>query len=334
MTTIREVAQKAGVSYTTVSHVVNNTRFVSDDTRQRVLAAMKELGYRPNALARSLRRGETFTIGLILPDSANPFFAEIGRSIEDTAFRQGYNVILCNSENDLEKEQHYVDVLSKKQVDGILFVAAGDQINSIEYCIHSGIPYVIIDRELSGLEADTVLIDNHQGGYLATQYLISLGHHRIACITGPSHLTPSAQRVTGYCDALRDYGLPVDDTLIVRGDFHPHSGWQAAFELLRLPDSPTAVFACNDLLAIGALNAAVASGRRVPADLAIVGFDDIELASYTNPPLTTVSQPKTEMGRVAFQLLIDRITANDRPVQRVVLPSRLIIRGSCGGKSA
>ena len=168
MPTIQEVAEKAGVSPTTVSHVVNHSRVVADETRLRVEAAMEALHYRPNALARSLRRGQTHTLGLILPDSANPFFAEIGHSIEAVAFEQGYSVILCNTEGDLDKEELYVDVLTKKQVDGMIFVAAGEQTDSLRTLLHHKLPVVVVDRDLSNVDIDAVLTDNRQGGYLAT----------------------------------------------------------------------------------------------------------------------------------------------------------------------
>ncbi|MDQ2690439.1 MAG: LacI family transcriptional regulator, partial [Chloroflexota bacterium] len=186
MATIREVAESAGVSYATVSHVINNTRVVSQETRERVLAAMSALDYRPNALARSLRQGKTNTLGLVLPDSANPFFAEISRSIEDEAFKKGYSVFLCNTELDTQRELFYVDVLSKKQVDGIIFVAAGDQADSLDYLVQRNLPVVMIDRDVPNVEVDAVLTDHRLGGYLATRHLLELGHTRIACIAGPS----------------------------------------------------------------------------------------------------------------------------------------------------
>jgi LacI family transcriptional regulator len=333
MSTIREVAHRAGVSPTTVSHVINNTRFVSDEVRQRVISAMDELGYRPNALARSLRRGETKTLGLILPDSANPFFAEIGHSIETAAFSQGYNVILCNTDGDLEKERTYVEVLLKKQVDGIVFVAAGERSDSLVHSLKTDLPVVVVDRDLPDVELDTVLSDNYQGGYLATQHLIRLGHRRIACISGPSHLTPSALRVTGYKQALLKAELPLDDRLIVRGDFHPHSGWQATLSLIGLAEQPTAIFVCNDLMAMGALRAAAESGLQVPRDLAIIGYDDIELSSYTTPALSTVRQPKAEIGQAAVRMLLERIQNRYLPPRRELYSATVIVRGTCGGIS-
>jgi LacI family transcriptional regulator len=200
MPTIQEVAKKAGVSSTTVSHVINKSRVVSTETRLRVEAAMEELHYRPNALARSLRRGQTHTLGLILPDISNPFFAEIGHSIETAAFGHGYSVILCNTESDLDKEDLYVDVLSKKQVDGMIFVAAGDQTDSLRALLRHKLPVVVVDRDLPEVEVDAVLADSRQGGYLATQHLIASATGALAACR--VDLTPSAQRVTGYREAL------------------------------------------------------------------------------------------------------------------------------------
>ena len=328
MVTIREVAESAGVSYATVSHVINNTRVVSQETRERVLAAMAALNYRPNALARSLRQGKTNTIGLVLPDSANPFFAEISRGIEDEAFKKGYSVFLCNTELDMQRELFYVDVLSKKQVDGIIFVAAGDQADSLEFLRHEGLPVVMIDRDLPNVEVDAVLTDHQLGGFLATRHLIELGHKRIACIAGPSSITPSAERMTGYRKALEQAGLPYDETLVLRGDYHAQSGMEITHAILKMDPRPTAVFASNDLMALGALRAAAEAGYSVPRDLAVIGYDDLELAKFTNPPLSTIAQPKKEIGTQAVNLLVDRITRKNRPPSRLVLAPELIVRRS------
>jgi LacI family transcriptional regulator len=328
MATIREVAESAGVSYATVSHVINNTRVVTQETRERVLAAMSALNYRPNALARSLRQGKSNTLGLVLPDSANPFFAEISRSIEDAAFKKGYSVFLCNTELDTQRELFYVDVLSKKQVDGIIFVAAGDQADSLDFLLRQNMPVVMIDRDLPNVEVDAVLTDHQLGGFLATQHLIQLGHTRIACIAGPSSITPSAERLTGYRKALEEAGLSYDERLIIRGDYHAQSGMDITHSILKLEPRPTAIFALNDLMALGALRAAAEAGFSVPRDLAVVGYDDLELARFTNPPLTTIAQPKKEIGAQAVNLLVDRMALKSRLPSRLVLAPELIIRRS------
>ncbi len=325
---MRDVAEHAGVSATTVSHVLNETRPVSDKLRRRVLAAIDELGYQPNALARSLRRKQTHTIGIIVPDSANPFFAEVARGVEDTSFEQDYSVVLCNSDDDLDKERLYANVLAKKQVDGILFLSTGKSPEHIQALQARGMPLVIVDQEVPGVTVDSVLIDNAWGGWLATHHLVELGHRRIGCITGPSNITPSAHRITGYLKAVRESGIPVDETLIVKGDFQHESGYLVARQLLAMNDPPTAIFACNDLMAVGAISAALELGRQVPADLSIVGFDDVRLASFANPPLTTIVQPKYEMGMLATTMLLERIHERDMPARQVVLETSLLIRQS------
>lgn len=328
MTTIREVADKAGVSPTTVSHVVNKTRFVSEDVRGRVLDAMHALNYRPNALARSLRRGETHSLGLILPDSANPFFAEVGHVIESVAFERGYSVILCNTENNLEKENLYTEVLENNQVDGLIFVASGGNHEAISQIVDNGLPLVAVDRDMGTLEVDTVTTDHYHGGLTATRHLVELGHTVIGCITGPSNLSPSAARVTGFRAALEQAGLDCPDSRIVRGDFHPSSGYAAAMHLLKANPRPTAIFACNDMMSIGVIRAAAELGLRVPADLSIVGFDNIELASYTTPPLTTVHQPKLEIGRLAVEQVLERMQIPALAPRHTVLAPSLVVRAS------
>jgi LacI family transcriptional regulator len=332
MSTIREVAGRARVSPTTVSHVLNATRFVSEEIRARVLSAMAELGYRPNAVARSLRRGRTHTLGLILPDSANPYFAELGREIEAAAFGRDHSVVLCNTEGDQRRERVYLDLLAKRQVDGLLYVPAGDRADVLRGLLHRPLPVVLVDRDLAGAPVDVVLSDKRGGARLATRHLIALGHRRIGCIGGPSSLAMSGRRLQGYRDALAEAGLPVDEGLVLRGDYRPQSGWAAARSLLALADPPTAIFAANDLMAIGVLRAAGELGRRVPGDLAVVGFDDIELASYTTPPLTTVSQSAGEVGRAAVELLLERLADPARPPVRRTLETRLVVRASCGNR--
>ena len=330
MATIKQVASHAGVSSATVSHVINGTRYVSEAVQEQVQKSMKELDYRPNALARSLRSGITHTLGLILPDSANPYFAELGHSIENAAFSAGYSVILCNTENDFEKESLYLDVLTKKQVDGIIFVITGDRSDSLKNLVEMKIPTVVMDRDFPGLELDVVLADNLQGGVLATQHLISLGHKRIGCVAGPSSINPSSRRLAGYKQALQAADLVVETELIMNGDFHPETGWKIGRAMLSQQNAPTAIFACNDLMAIGVLRAATELGLRVPDDLALVGYDDIELASYTNPPLTTIKQPKSEMGLAVLNFLLSRIQDKQSAPQSALLPVSLIIRDSCG----
>ena len=250
MVTIRDVAARAGVSPTTVSHVINDTRPVSAELRARVEAAMAELGFQPNALARSLRRKRTHTLGLIVPDSANPFFAEVGRGIEDTSFASGYSVILCNSDGDPARELLYMDLLVQKQVDGVLLVPTGDQAKLAAALRTRNIPVVVIDRDVPDAPNRSRPHRQCCGRLPGHPPLARPGHRRIGYIGGPPHLSPVPDRSAGYRQALQEAGLPVDDHLIVAGNFRDAGGYTGAEALFALPDRPTAIFAGNDLMAI------------------------------------------------------------------------------------
>ena len=328
VTTIKDVARRAGVSISTVSHVINNSRAVGDESRRRVEEAMAELGYQPNTLARNLRRRQTQSIGMIVPDNANPFFAEIARAIEDSSFDQNHSVILCNTEGDLAKQTAYTDLLIQNQVAGIVFVAAGVSTELVEDLRRRRVPLVVVDRAVPGVEVNAVLTNHCQGGRLATQHLIDLGHRRIACISAGSELSPSADRVTGYLETLRENDVPVTKELVVPGDFQYESGYHAANVLLDLPQPPTAVFACNDLMAVGCISAAAERSLRVPEDLSVVGFDDVRLASFTNPPLTTVAQPIWQIGNLAVEMLMERIENIDAQMRVEQLDTQLVERRS------
>lgn len=326
--TIEDVAQRAGVSAATVSHVINGTRFVREETRARVVAAMEALGYRPNALARSLRRNTTHTLGVIVPDNSSHFFAEMAHSIEEESWRREYSVMLCNSQGDAEKEAAYIEVLLQRHVDGVVLVAAGESHEHLHRLVARRIPVVAIGYAIPELEIDAVLVGNVHGGLLATQHLLNLGHRHIACITGPAGAIPSLDRVAGYRQALSEGQAELYEPWIVEGDFSFESGYQAAQRLLALPERPTAIFACNDSMAIGAMLAVSEAGLRVPDDLSVVGFDNISIAAYTNPRLTTVEQPHRQMAAVAAALLAERIADWNRPAQRVLVDTTLIVRSS------
>ena len=279
-------------------------------------------------------KGGFRTLGLILPDSANPFFAEILRELEASAFAAGFSVVLCNSENDREKERRYVDVLVRNRVDGLLLVSAGDRGALSRARLPEGLPLVALDREGPRPGVDCVVADHAAGGRLATRHLIALGHRHIGCITGPRRVSSGVQRLGGYRLALEEVGLPVERGLVQVGDFHPESGWACARRMLAQRPPPTAIFACNDLMAMGVLRAAHELGRVVPRDLAVVGYDDIELCRYTIPPLSTVAQPKREMAREALRLMARRLREpRAAPVQRH-LPVSLEVRETCGGVPA
>jgi LacI family transcriptional regulator len=333
MSTIKDVAQHAQVSVATVSHVVNDTRFVSEATRLRVRQAIDELRYVPSALARSLKSNRTHTVGMMIPNNSNPYFAEIIRGIEDTCYAAGFNVILCNSDDDPLKQSTYVRLLSEKQVDGLIVLSSGADVELLDTLRAATMPQVIVDREIDDLAADLVEVNHEAGGFLATQHLLQLGHRRIACIAGPQALSSARQRVQGYQRALQEAGLAVDDSLLRRADFTSAGGHAAMSSLLdaALPvDRPSAVFASNDLMAIGAICAAAAAGLSIPKDLSVVGFDDIALAAYSNPPLSSIVQPKHQTGELAAQLLLQRIAQPDRELQRAILQPSLLVRQSTG----
>lgn len=338
MANINDVAERANVSITTVSHVINQTRYVSDDLTERVRKAMEELDYHPNSLARGLRSGKTKTIGLVIPDISNQFFAEISRKIEDKGYENGYSVILCNTDDDPYKEKNYIDVLLAKKVEGIIFISAGVESNYLEKTIEFNIPIVVVDRDIKENDYDIVLVDNSVGGFDATRYLIELGHRRIACIAGPSPITPSAQRVAGYKQALQEAGIQIDTNLIIPGDFHYESGDRAMRALLALPQPPTAVFACNDMMALGAFQAVNNQGMKIPEDISVIGFDNIPFSQTVYPTLTTMAQPIHEMADLVVDLLVDkikfhrqRVRTNERELnyKRIVLETKLIKRNSC-----
>ena len=327
--TIKDVAKEAGVSITTVSHVINETRYVDPGTKQRVVDAMDKLGYLPNSIARSLRSGKTKTIGLIVPDASNPFFAEVSRRIEDIGYKQDYSVILCNSDNNPAKQKKYIKTLLEKQVDGMVFIAAGGKPNDLLPFSENKIPVVVADRDVPLELADVVLLDNKKAGYNATKHLIDLGHTRIACISGPLELSPCKQRIEGYKCALDEYGLPFREEYITSGEFNFKSGNSAMSQLLKCSSRPTAVFALNDMMAIGAVYAMNEIGVRVPEDISIVGFDDIELVSIMTPPITTIAQPVDEMAHWIMDLLMNRIHGTRKEGnRRIKLLAKLIIRKS------
>ncbi len=328
MPTMRDVARHAGVSIATVSHVINETRPVSEELRQRVLHSMDALGYQPNAIARALRNKHSSTLGLVVPDGRNPFFAEIAQGIEEVSLEHGYSLILCDSGNDLGKVLVHAKHLSAKRVDGIIFATSGDDWEDVFTLIEEGTAVLVIDMDTSPFATDAILFDNFLGGLLATQHLLTLGHQRIACITGPSRQSLRREREIGYRHALQEAGITPDETLIQEGNFQPASGYQHALELLRQPDPPSAIFACNDLMAMGALRAAHEMHLDVPTQLSVIGFDDIYLASYTTPTLSTVRLPKHAMGRQAAHMLLQRIHDPQRPLATYTVGLELVIRES------
>ena len=331
MPTIKDVARLAGVSTATVSHVINGTRYVSQELYTRVTEAMERLKYHPNRLAQSLRSGETKSIGLIVPDNSNPFFCEVARICEDVGFQNGYNVFLCNSDDSVEKESAYINMLIAKQIDGLILISSGSDSTALRELARLNIPVVITDRDSPRLAYDRVLVNNQRGGYQATRHLIELGHRRIACISGPEKMLTSQQRVNGYRRALKEAGIAAHPKYLLHGDFRFQSGEDAMQQLLLVDPRPTAVFACNDLMAIGALRALHRAGLQAPEQLSLIGFDNISFASVVVPALTSIAHPVKELAQTSMKLLLDHIKNSDhkRKARRVVLDPCLVERDSC-----
>ncbi|CAI8696423.1 LacI family DNA-binding transcriptional regulator [Burkholderia cepacia] len=329
MATIKDVAAMAGVSFTTVSHVVNNSRPVSADVRAKVEGAIRELNYVPSAVARSLKARATATIGLVVPNSTNPYFAELARGIEDQCAANGYCVFFCNSDDDPVKQRNYLRVLQEKRIDGLIVASAGEDAVLAQTLADTHAPLVVVDRNIEGLAADLVQIDHERGAYLATRHLLELGHAKIGCITGPTDTAVSAMRVHGFIRAMAERGVDIVPGAIAESDFSCLGGYHAAsrlFESVR----PSAIFAGNDLMGVGALRAAAERGLRVPDDCSIIGFDDIEFSRYTYPALSTVGQSVRALGEMAAQTLIERIGGGSTavPSRRRVVSPRLVLRES------
>lgn len=329
MATMKDVAAMAGVSFTTVSHVVNRTRPVSDAVRKKVEDAIAQLHYVPSAVARSLKVRTTSIIGLLVPNSTNPYFAELSRGIEDCCERNGYCVILCNSDDNPQKQANYLRVLQEKRIDGLVLASAGGDGALAKGLANMRTPTVIVDREVEGVEADRVQIDHEMGAYLATRHLLELGHRDIACIGGPLSTKVSTLRVEGYRRAMAKAGLEVHPQWLLESEFSSPGGYHAALGLLGGEgERPTAIVAGNDMIGIGVLRAAAELNIRVPHELSVIGFDDIELSRFVFPALTTVGQSIRLLGEIAAQLLLQRIAEREEPMQRRVVAPALVLRES------
>ncbi|HEY3368114.1 MAG TPA: LacI family DNA-binding transcriptional regulator [Symbiobacteriaceae bacterium] len=325
--TIRDVAQAAGVGLATVSRVLNDSGYVRPETRERVLQACSDLGFVPSQLARSMVRRSTATIGLIVPDITNPFFPAITRGVEDAASEVGYTVFLCNTDNDPAMEALDVRKLRERRVDGIIFVGTTDRHELVTGLLAGEVPVVVTDRQLDDLDVDSVLVNNSLGAQAAVRHLIDLGHRRIAHAAGHPATRTGQDRLAGYQQALQEASIPYDPSLVVFGEYTLESGYAAAQILLGRAPRPTAVFAGNDLMAIGMLRAATEAGIAVPDELSVVGFDDIQMAALIHPALTTVRQPAYDMGRRAMTMLHERITGGIPAAgRRHIFQPELIVR--------
>ena len=329
MATIKDVAALAGISYTTVSHVLNKTRPVSEPVRLKVEEAIARLDYVPSAVARSLKAKSTAPIGLLVANSLNPYFAELARGIEDYCERNNYCVILCNCDDDPDKQRSYLRVLLEKRVDGLVVASAGGDAGLASGLAGVRTPMVIVDRSLEGIDADLVRIDHEQGAYLATRHLLDLGHRAIACIGGPAITSVAHMRKAGYLRALSEAGLIPNDDWMIESDFSCTGGYEAAGRLLS-GDRPSAIFACNDMMGIGVLRAAAERHIRVPEQLSVIGFDDVQMSRYVYPALTTVGQSILQLGETAAQVLLRRIATPQQAVEQLIVAPSIVLRESTG----
>jgi len=330
MVTIYDVAKKANVSAMTVSRVINNTGRISEKTRQKVKKAMAELHYVPNSMARSLVVQETKILSLLITDITNPFFTTVARGAEDAAKRYGYRLLFGNSDENLDKESDYVDMVLSTRVDGVLFAPAGDRSAvHLEKLTKHNVPFVIIDREVPGAACDMIIGNSRHGARQLTEHLIALGHRRIALINGSSEISTARDREAGYVEALKLNGIEIDRSLIAQTGYKQFDATDVLHRWLSMPDRPTAVFAANNFLALGVIHSLRGMGLSVPDDMSVVCFDDLGLASTLDPFLTVAAQPAYQFGSMGIQLLIERIRGNAGPEPRkIILPAELVIRRS------
>ncbi|MGH9804077.1 MAG: LacI family DNA-binding transcriptional regulator [Candidatus Acidiferrales bacterium] len=334
MATIYDVAKRASVSVATVSAVVNSSAYVSPELRQRVDAAIAELSYNPNLLARSLAQKKSFSLGVLIPDITNPFYPEVVRGAEDKAKQDGYTILLGNSDNRRDKEELYLNLFLSKRVDGIMMFKASEDMSDALLAKLKGnsIPIVLVGRRYSRLETDCVVADDEAGARAAVRHLIRLGHRRVGIITGFRGVSTTEGRLEGYRKALAAHRIPFDPALVVEGDYGTESGYRGSLRLLE--QKPTAIFSTNYLMTVGLMQALEKKGLRCPKDIAVVSYDDFLWTNFFRPKLTCIEQPKYQLGYQAMTLLLGRLNGKHKRVQTVVLKNRLRVRESCGAKGA
>ncbi|MGE5552234.1 MAG: LacI family DNA-binding transcriptional regulator [Bacteroidota bacterium] len=328
MATISDVAKTAGVSVATVSRVLNQSDKVRSDTRQRVLQAIEQLRYAPDASAKALRSRRTNLIGVVIPDVSSIYYLELLKGVENTAIESNYNLIICDSQNSADREIEYMRMLSERRLDGFIVINTLMSDAQVEALLHQGFPLVLVGRVLRGGHASSIMVDNRSGARQAVEHLIGHGHRRIAYIRGMFH-PDDEERFSAYRQALADHGLPFDPQLVERGHFTEEGGAQAMQRLLHKAKF-SAVFAANDEMAIGAMEKARQLGLCIPDDLALVGFDNIRLARHVTPGLTTADMPKYQLGAMAAKKLLQALTDKHIAYERVVLKTELVVRQSCG----
>ncbi|MGR5297965.1 substrate-binding domain-containing protein [Vibrio mediterranei] len=329
MATMKDIARLAGVSTSTVSHVINKTRFVSEEISERVNSAAKELNYAPSALARSLKMNRTRTIGMLVTTSTNPFFGEVVKGVERSCYHQNYNLILCNTEGDTERMRASIDTLLQKRVDGLILMCStleGEKLDIFDQ--YPTIPVVVMDWGPIHFESDKIQDNSYLGGYLATKHLIECGHREIGCITGPLNRHQAMMRYEGYKKALKEHSLPLNPDWIIESDFECDGGAKSLEILMSRGALPSSLFVCNDMMAMGAINIAHDKGVKVPEELSIIGYDDIHIAKYMTPALTTIHQPKYRLGKAAVETLLAKIDKTTEVPDVVQLEPTLVVRNS------
>jgi len=332
--TIRDVARAAGVSTATAARALGGYGHSSPAARRKVSESARSLGYRPNVVARALVSRATTTVGLVVGDIENPFFAAAARGLADVMDAHGYTVLLANADEDAGRERRAVDALRARQVDGMVVVPAPEAApEHLAELVSAGVPLVLLDRVVVGVDADSVLARNGAGARAAVAHLAGLGHRRIGVVSDSPEITSSAERIQGYRQALRAAGITPDPGLVSIGGPTRDDGEAAALRLLDRPDRPTAVFTANNFMTVGALRAARSLGLRIPEDVALVGFDDLDWTTLVQPPVTVVRQPVADLGRVAGERLLRRLEGDDSPPRRIRLATSLIVRGSCGARA-
>jgi DNA-binding LacI/PurR family transcriptional regulator len=332
--TLHELAKATGSSIATVSRVLNNIDHpVTDSTKERILTIANQMGYRPNVTARGLKMDRTFTIGLIVYNIASPFTPILIRSIQEYLKQRDYFSIIISTDWDPELGSEAVHQLISRSIDGVIFVETWrDESNNTLDLANK--PYVYVYRLFNGEYTNSVIVDDHHGARLAVEHLVKLGHQRIAFINGPHDWAASKERLAGYQDVLAQYEIPYDSSLVEEGTWEVQSGYRAAKKIINTPDRPTAIFAANDLMALGCIYAAQDAGLNVPKDIAVVGYDDRDIASFSNPTITTVCPPSFEMGQLAAQLILDRLENQVEIKDPIRVQGKLIIRESCGAKQS
>lgn len=327
MATMKDIARIAKVSTSTVSHVINNSRFVSDEIREKVMCVVKELNYTPSALARSLKVKETKTIGLLVTATDNPFFAEVVSGVEQYCHQHHYNLILSSTAGNKDRLLNNLQTLVQKQVDGLLLMCA-DARFQIGRDLNLPLPFVIMDWWPTDQSADKIFENSEYGGYLATKTLINYGHRHIAIITGNLKKSLAQNRLAGYQKALTEANIPLNPAWIIEENFDIEGGISGMQKVLNLTPRPTAVFACNDSIALGAYQTLWRQGLRVPQDMSVIGYDNIHLAQYMSPPLSTINQPKAELGKLAVETLLQRIKNPQENYRTLLLEPEIIERES------